>query len=370
MRPLVWLCATVVALAGRAPATLDGRAPAPPPPPTLQAAFRARCARYLNITAHSYDNLVGDATRAALHLTPPGKPMIRGDYNGTIQNMRDRKDCSDFNAPMLMRVLYTAGANLPPAKRAQLKAAFQNWQFWVDEVQGGFEGGMEVWTENHQMDFHVSEYLAGMLWPTELFPGTNMTGKQHADRGREFVVRWLERRYRWGFSEWRSDTYNQFDFHRCCSCCSYSSYCSTARAAAANRVVADRHSVSALAALATEPRVAARAAVVLELMLIDVAMHSFHGQRVSSMGRSYGNSKWSWASSGTHDLSCLLSGVGLCSSCGAGSYCAGGTAEVGVCLAALGHSSNTQAGYSVSDVTLGIAADVNTRTFVAKVHIA
>ena len=141
----------------------------------------------------------------------------------------------------------------------QLKQGILGWQYWIDQIEGTkpdnhFEGGMEVWTENHQMDFHVSESLAGMLYPDEMFWGTNMTGRQHADTGRGFVTRWLERRYRWGFSEWRSATYYQFCFH----------------------------SVTTLASLAPEPLVATRAGIVLDLMMLDVSMHSLHGMLASS----------------------------------------------------------------------------------------
>ena len=132
-----------------------------------------------------------------------------------------RVDCSDFGVPNIIRILYSRGVgslDSDPIKREQLKQGILGWQYWIDQIEGTepdnhFQGSMEVWTENHQMDFHVAEYLAGMLYPDEIFWGTNMTGEQHADTGRGFVIRWLERRYRWGFSEWRSATYYQFCFH-------------------------------------------------------------------------------------------------------------------------------------------------------------
>jgi hypothetical protein len=249
------------------------------PPSALQVAFLQRAKGFINCSA-GYSNDHGDITRVAIKRNPtaPSKPVIQNDYNGSLQSMAMRVDCSDFGVPNIIRILYSRGAgslDSDPIKREQLKQGILGWQYWIDQIEGTepdnhFQGSMEVWTENHQMDFHISEYLAGMLYPDEIFWGTNMTGEQHADTGRGFVIRWLERRYRWGFSEWRSATYYQFCFH----------------------------SVTTLVSLAPEPQVAARAAIVLDLMLLDVALHSLHGMLASSQGRSYGDSKWSWH--GTH----------------------------------------------------------------------
>jgi hypothetical protein len=190
-------------------------------------------------------------------------------------------------------------------------------------------GEAHIWTENHQMNFHVAEYLVGALYPNEVFPRSGMTGAQHAALGRERVMRWLERRfvnarnhtrtrtcacwhasvstfyaarcscmyahlltpcvhvcapthaatrslltctharsltqapsyalffrYRWGFAEFRSVTYSRYNFE----------------------------SVGVLIALAPDPAVVARAEIVMNLMLLDNAIHSFHGQPASSKG--------------------------------------------------------------------------------------
>ena len=327
----------------------------PAPVSELQAGFIQRAEGFINCSA-TYGNDHGDITRVAIQRNPTApKPVIQNDYNGTLQSMARRRDCSDFGVPNIIRVLYSAGAvslDSDPIKREQLKQGILGWQYWIDQIEGTkphnhFEGGMEVWTENHQMDFHTAEYLAGMLFPDEMFWGTNMTGRQHADTGRTFVTRWLERRYRWGFSEWRSATYYQFCFH----------------------------SVTTLAALAPEPLIATRASIVLDLMLLDVSMHSLHGMLASSQGRSYGDSKWSWHGQGTATLSWLLSGDGLgpansdaCRDDPHGTHCNANCddgAALAVALAAIDAPGLPNA-HLVSDVILGIAKDVNSRTFVAR----
>ncbi len=71
--------------------------------------------------------------------------------------------------------------------------------------------------------------------------------------------RWLKQRFLWGHSEWKSDTYLQFQMR----------------------------SVSALASLAPDEDIRTQAAMVLDLLLYDLSIHSFSGGIASSRGRAY-----------------------------------------------------------------------------------
>ena len=84
-------------------------------------------------------------------------------------------------------------------------------------------------------------------------------------------------------------------------------------------------------------------------------------QLASSQGRSYGDSKWSWTSQGTATLSWLLTGVGLHGNCDS-------DITLAVALGALAAPGVPHA-HAVSDVILGIAEDVNSRTFTARERI-
>ena len=104
-------------------------------------------------------------------------------------------------------------------------------------------------------------YLAGALFPPDTyFPGTNMTAAQHYAKGRRFVQRWLDRRYKWGFQEFKSETYLEFD-------------------------VANLANVVAMAP-AFDPYTAVRAAMVLDLVLTDLVTHAHKGMIASARGRS------------------------------------------------------------------------------------
>merc|ERR1711976_469825 len=72
---------------------------------------------------------------------------------------------------------------------------------------------MQYWSENHQIGWYVAEYLIGSAFARDpeladiVFVPSNMTGEFHADMGRHRVMRWLNFRLKYGFSEYNSDTY-------------------------------------------------------------------------------------------------------------------------------------------------------------------
>lgn len=77
---------------------------------------------------------------------------------------------------------------------------------------------MEYWSENHYIMFASSEYLAGQLWSGSKFqpardflsPGDTSgvwTGAQRAQRGKVRVVKWLNNRLTFGWTEFNSSGY-------------------------------------------------------------------------------------------------------------------------------------------------------------------
>lgn len=90
-----------------------------------------------------------------------------------------------------------------------------------DDKQYQYE--MQYWSENHQILFATAEYLAGQLFPDQVFrPGAefrskpapayrDFTGKVRMARAKERLIRWLDDRLRFGFSEWNAPGY--YDEH-------------------------------------------------------------------------------------------------------------------------------------------------------------
>ena len=115
-------------------------------------------------------------------------------------------DCADFD---LLPLLWLAWEDRGPrqlreAVHERIKKAALSFRYWVDEP--GLSS-MFYCSENHRIGFHVCEYLAGLLYPTDVFTNTNQSGMYHSLKGRMHLVEWLGQRCRFGFDEPHSDSY-------------------------------------------------------------------------------------------------------------------------------------------------------------------
>lgn len=54
--------------------------------------------------------------------------------------------------------------------------------------------------------YHTPKLLAGQLYKDRKFT-SGMTGKEHVEHARERLERWMDFRFRFGFSEWLSMYY-------------------------------------------------------------------------------------------------------------------------------------------------------------------
>ncbi len=119
------------------------------------------------------------------------------------------------------------------------KQCLLSYKFWFDEVvrakgndrlnkvKGDVLPGnsdakadteMEFWSENHYIMFGSMEHLLGQLWQSESFqPGQlfseagdtkgRLTGAQRSERGRARVLKWLNNRLQFGWTEFNSHGY-------------------------------------------------------------------------------------------------------------------------------------------------------------------
>ncbi|MGD7705321.1 hypothetical protein [Microlunatus sp. Y2014] len=174
--------------------------------------------------------------------------------------VEQRLDCADFRVVVLLKVLYADPPGLSPRMRDRIAAAVLDFRYWMDEPGSD---GMCHWSENHQILFGVAEHLAGALLPDVRFGNNGMTGAERRDRSRRRIDHWLAQRFRHGFTEWLSNTYYEED-------------------------------VAALALLidhAAEPELVTRATMIMDLLLLDMALHRFDGRFVGSAGRCYEQQK-------------------------------------------------------------------------------
>jgi hypothetical protein len=235
-------------------------------------------------------------------------------FEAALDHIEQRFDCADFVLHAILRLLYQFpdhGA-LPSTLHARAREATLGFKYWPDEP--GIDS-MCTWTENHQILFASAALLAGQLYPDAQFGNSGEMGREKCRVARTRILRWLDLRFRTGFSEWLSNVYYDED------------------------LVA----LASLVDFARDAEVQARATMVLDLILLDIAQHSFRGVFGSTHGRSYEASKKWAAKESTTDVAKLLLGLGRFG---------GGEGMSAACLA-------LSPSYRIPEVLPAVAGDVD-----------
>ena len=214
-------------------------------------------------------------------------PIYEGGIDADVEFVNSREDCSDFKMQGLLRLLYQYGENplLSEEVKSLVRACVLDFKYWIDEP--GIDS-MCYWSENHQILFHAAEYLAGQLFPTEVFSNNGLTGLDHREKAWGKIRTWLDRRAAFGFSEWHSNVYYEEDLAPLLN----------------------------LADFALDEEIATRAAMITDIMLFEIALSCHDGVFGSSHGRSYGKNKMGGRREGTASVAKLVTGSGIYHSTG------------------------------------------------------
>ncbi len=225
--------------------------------PAPQADFETRRRRFLEFSAQEsrggHTGFFSQISRLEL-----GLPIDESRVREALTHVDARNDCADFAVAGLLRISYQYADSplLSPGLLSDIRRSLIEFKYWIDEP------GKEMmcfWSENHQIMFHSDEYLTGQRFPDEVFPNDGKTGRQHAEHGRRKLLRWLDLRVRAGFSEWDSNCYYDEDLTPLLNLCDF----------------------------AQDPEVSRRAAMLIDLMLFDVACDAFRGIHGCTHGRTY-----------------------------------------------------------------------------------
>jgi hypothetical protein len=142
---------------------------------------------------------------------------------------------------------------------------------------------MCTWTENHYILFSSAGYLAGQLYPHQVFINSGEIGRDKMERNRPRILRWLEMRFKTGFNEWLSHVYYEEDLT---ALLSLNDFCE-------------------------DDEIRQKATMVIDLVLLDMALNQYQGVFGSTHGRSYESQK-KWAEcEDTIDTMKLLFGKGI-----------------------------------------------------------
>ncbi len=210
----------------------------------------------------------------------PAGAIPDGSWDGIIDKMKRLRDTSDFDALRFVDLLYGYRGH-PAASEATWQAAEQalfDFKYWYtdptpvrDLGNGEFVvDNMWYWTENHVLIFKTCEFLVGQRYPEQVFSVTGLTGEQHMKRALPFLLDWLEERARFGFTEWHSNVYYNLDIRPLLSLVDWSE----------------------------DETIRQRASMVLDIVLLDLALHTHRGTFGATHGRSYVKDK---ASADTED---------------------------------------------------------------------
>ena len=174
--------------------------------------------------------------------------------------MNSRFDCADFRAQMLFKIYKDCGEKLNAECKALIKNTFLNFKYSMDEPG---DDSMCYWSENHQLLFAVSEYLAGQEWQGEVFTNDGKSAEEHRRKALEKIRIWMSQRFDYGFSEYLSNNYLAEDIAPMANFIAYSK---------------DEKEVEQMK-------------IIMDLLWFDVALNSINNRFVAVSSRMYGNNK-------------------------------------------------------------------------------
>jgi len=198
-----------------------------------------------------------------------------------ISKIEERQDTSDFTVAGLIRILYLDNKTqaLSLATRERIESALLGFKYWLDEPG---KDKMCYWSENHQILFHSAELLAGQLFKGRTFTNDGKTGEQHIEHARPLILRWLELRGRFGFSEWHSNVYFNEDIP----------------------------ALTNLADFAEDEELKTKAQMVLDLIAYDFLNNSYKGLFATVHGRTYDGHIIGGLNDSTTEAAWLMLGIG------------------------------------------------------------
>jgi len=194
-----------------------------------------------------------------------------------LVRVHDRLDCSDFRTPAFFYALKSE--KVPEMYKQKLIDALLGYRYWFDE-----NGNDVMWffSENHALNFHATEFLAGEYMPEAVFTNSGMTGKQHKEKAKVLLRKWFENFFKYGLSEWNSAVY----------------------------IPINVIGLTALYDMAKDMEIKTNAKRALDELFTILAKNSYKGIVSASYGRTYFKNLIGMRTSGSSFLNYIVSGEG------------------------------------------------------------
>lgn len=261
----------------------------PGTPVTIEASagYRARQAEYLTVCSDNNGPEKGGYAGQVCRVATGEGTYNMEAIDEAIDRMNARRDTADFRLAALVRMLYLdreTGA-LPDDLRTRIQDTLLGYKYWLDEPG---KDTMCYWTENHQILFHSGELLAGQLFPDTVFQNDGKTGAEHVAHALPRLHRWLDLRGRIGFSEWHSNVYFNEDIPALVN----------------------------LADFAEDEEIRTKAAMVLDVVALDLLGNMHDGIFATVKGRTYPSKFLTNLNDSTGEAAWIMLGLGKWNSTG------------------------------------------------------
>lgn len=220
-------------------------------------------------------------TAAVCHVSAGENEINQVKLDEELAKMNEKRDTADFQLAKMVRLLYLDKTTqaLSTENRTAIEEAVVGFKYWLDEPG---QDKMCYWSENHQILFHSGELLAGQLYRDKVFVNDGKTGTDHVAHATPLVIRWLDFRGRIGFSEWHSNVYFNEDLP----------------------------AVMNLVDYAEDPDIRTKAAMVMDVMLLDMSLNYFKGRWATVHGRTYDSKLLNGLSDSIEEAVWLSTGLG------------------------------------------------------------
>lgn len=169
------------------------------------AARKAEASRWF---ANNGELLIGRVL-SMLHSGEIDQALLRSILERSLDFIVNREDCSDFWMVPLLWIWRDYREQLPGDLRQAVRDAIIGYRYWVDEPGND---AMWFWSENHVLCFHVTQYVAGRLFPEVVFTNSGRTGREQEYEGASKLARWFDSIEAEGLAEWNSSAYYPIDF--------------------------------------------------------------------------------------------------------------------------------------------------------------
>ncbi|WP_122523305.1 hypothetical protein [Pannonibacter phragmitetus] len=173
-----------------------------------------------------------------------------------LPSIEDCHDCADFSLVPLIWSRTVWGNDINSKTRDRIDRAILNFRYWMDEPGNDVQW---YFSENHALLFHTASYLAGHLLPGAAFVRSGRKGAEQSQIGAARVRAWLDHFEHWEMAEFNSAPYFPIDLK----------------------------GLTALAALAPDEDIAARARAGIIRLCEIIARSAHHGMMTAAQGRSY-----------------------------------------------------------------------------------